>query len=658
MIWTLVTQHEMGHIFGAGDNYYAPGYGGCAGTTYLNGYLGIANSNCEKDNPSADTDVLMNNNNPNRMHWTGQYQVGWRDTDDDHLADEVDTQPVFIINGIGAGSTINGVIYDQPFDSNTYSPDVTLNTIVSARYRVDSGSWQTLSAKDGAFNSDREEVTLNPGSLVGTDHTITVEATNSRGNTSTTTQAVTPAVNDLLVNATPMTAGSTYLQTVSVASITPEEPLNVCNSADTGSVWYKFTAPSTGVYKVSALGSSYSPDLSILRQVSSTTRTPVVCGVTDVNYSYDDDFGKVAFNATGGYTYLIEVSDAAGGGNLSLRIDKETCPAGYLCGAAVGGDGSILRYADMEIYDAGGNYYQGYGYGDLAGFVTGYLYGSGSGNYMVGTYGNWEDGVGNMILNQSVHIPGYYAPSAVGLPKTSISLRNISGNPVAIDTAVIVRTGNRDMGGFFYGDGSLNPFELYAPAGSYNLAGTNREAKLEVYQPGVNIVSASDPGTVTLDASILPQDTFTFNLDGLSNLTVWIYTPEYYGAYMQLTGSGAVTFAAPADTRIPTIDSEILKTDASDLYWHYRMLIDENTSIQGGHDHAYQVGGTLAVNPYAAGAPLRRDEGYGELKPGITDAHGNVLTNLYYEGYDTGGAKQTSLQERQEFIHNLEYLQE
>ena len=115
------------------------------------------------------------------------------------------------------------------------------------------------------------------------------------------------------------------------------------------------------------------------------------------------------------------------------------------------------------------------------------------------------------------------------------------------------------MGGFFYGDGSMDPFEFYAPAGSYNLAATNRAAKLEVYQPGINIVSTGNPGTVTLDASALPQDTFTFNLDGLSNLTVWIYTPEYYGAYMQLSGSGAVTFAAPADTRIPTIDSEILK---------------------------------------------------------------------------------------------------
>ena len=72
------------------------------------------------------------------------------------------------------------------------------------------------------------------------------------------------------------------------------------------------------------------------------------------------------------------------------------------------------------------------------------------------------------------------------------------------------------MGGFFYGDGSMDPFEFYAPAGPYNLAATNRAAKLEVYQPGINIVSTGNPGTVTLDASALPQDTFTFGLDGLS----------------------------------------------------------------------------------------------------------------------------------------------
>ena len=33
------------------------------------------------------------------------------------------------------------------------------------------------------------------------------------------------------------------------------------------------------------------------------------------------------------------------------------------------------------------------------------------------------------------------------------------------------------------------------------------------------------------------------------------------------------------------------------------MLIDENTSILGGHDHAYQVGGALAVDPMRRALP-------------------------------------------------------
>ena len=332
----LVTQHELGHIFGAGDNYYAPGYGGCSSTTALNGYLGVANSNCAKDNPSADTDVLMNNNNPNRMHWTGQYQVGWRDSDDDHIADETDTAPAFNLLSMNGG-IVSGVVFENTYDSSTYAPDVTINRIVSVRFMVDSGSWQTASAADGAFDTDRELVNMDAGYLGAGTHTMTVEATNTHGNKSTTTVTLLPPQNDLLTTPVTMTLGTIYNQNVTLATITPEEPVNVCNEGDLDSVWYKFTAPSTGVFKVSAAGSAYSPNLSILRQVSSTSRTPVVCGTTDVNHSYDDNFSKVAFNATAGYTYLIEVSDAIGGGSLSLKMEKMTCPAGYLCGTAVGG---------------------------------------------------------------------------------------------------------------------------------------------------------------------------------------------------------------------------------------------------------------------------------------------------------------------------------
>ena len=141
----LVAQHEMGHTFGAGDNYYQAGYGGCTSTTQLYGYLGIPNSNCAYNNPGADTEVLMNSNNPDRNHWTGQYQVGWKDSDDDRIADVVDTIPSFTLSSLNNVSlSVSGVAFDQPMPRNvtTYDRNVTINNIASVRYHVDSGGWE------------------------------------------------------------------------------------------------------------------------------------------------------------------------------------------------------------------------------------------------------------------------------------------------------------------------------------------------------------------------------------------------------------------------------------------------------------------------------------------------------------------------------------
>ena len=169
-----VTKHETAHVFGAADNYSDPGYGGCFSNTELAGYLGIPNSNCAvisgtTPNPSHDSNVLMTGGNPNRMHWTSQYQIGWRDSDDDHIADEMDTMPSYKSLSMNGGNVV-GVVYDVPYHTTYYSNDVTLNTIVSARYHVDAGGWQTLSAFDGSFDTDWEEVRINPGSLTGGGH--------------------------------------------------------------------------------------------------------------------------------------------------------------------------------------------------------------------------------------------------------------------------------------------------------------------------------------------------------------------------------------------------------------------------------------------------------------------------------------------------------
>ena len=179
-----VVEHEMAHIFGAGDNYYQYGYGGCTSTTELFGYLDIPNSNCEYQNPGADTNVLMNNSNPYRTHWSTQYQVGWRDQDGDSIPDELDTFPGIQV-GIDNSNNVVGVIYDIPLQSETYSRGITVNKIVSARFNIDNESWNPITPVDGVFDSDYEPVNFNLVNLSDSDHTLYLEATNSIGNVTT-----------------------------------------------------------------------------------------------------------------------------------------------------------------------------------------------------------------------------------------------------------------------------------------------------------------------------------------------------------------------------------------------------------------------------------------------------------------------------------------
>ena len=101
-------------------------------------------------------------------------------------------------------------------------------------------------------------------------------------------------------------------------------------------MWYKFTPSVSGIYELSTWGSTYKANISVLRYVSSTSRTPLVCSSM---WNNDEETSKLAFYATGGYTYLVRASDALGGGDLDLMITRKVCPAGDLCGAAVGGDG-------------------------------------------------------------------------------------------------------------------------------------------------------------------------------------------------------------------------------------------------------------------------------------------------------------------------------
>ncbi|MCE5207443.1 MAG: hypothetical protein LLG42_03940, partial [Chloroflexi bacterium] len=643
-----VVQHEMGHIFGAGDNYYQANYGGCTSTTKQYGYLGIPNKNCMYNNPSAITNVLMNDNTIDRNHWTGQYQVGWRDSDGDTIADVVDTLPKFTMTGLDESLNLTGVLNDEPYPASTwYGVDVTINTIASARYRVDTGDWLPLSAADGTFDTDSEGISFSLDGIGNGKHSLEIEGSNTRGNTYIATVSL-EAPNDRMANATAMKLNTVYSSITRWGAVTADEPVNVCNSGDTSSVWYKFTAPSKGVYRLNAYGSNYSPNLTVVKKGTGTATTPVVCGETNTEYEYSS---QLSFNAAASATYLIGVSGGTDSTNLSLKIEKLTCPSGAICGAVVGGDGSVLHSPALEIYNTAGTYV-GNGQGEYSGFIAGTVVGTKSASYKIITAKE-----GSLIVNKGVVVPGYYTPSAVGLPKTLVNVLDTTGAEIAVDSIAVVSQADNEIGAFLDGTEVGQPLTLYAAAGTYNLFAASDAAGLEVYQPGVAIVSSSNPGTVTLNASALPQDTFSFVLDEITSSAVWIYSPDGYGHEMAVNTNRTITFAAPVNTSIPYISYEYYKTDAANLLWNCYMFLsdpgNEVASIAGGDDHPYQFGGTLSVAPYLSDARFRLDEGHGEIYAGVMDGYGHKINQIYYYGYSTSGSSMQSANDRSQFIADL-----
>ncbi|MCJ7586088.1 MAG: S-layer homology domain-containing protein [Anaerolineales bacterium] len=278
----LVAQHEMAHTFWAGDNYYQAGYGGCQSTTETFGYLGIANSNCAYNNPGADTNVLMNNNNPNRVHWTTLFQVGWRDLNSNSRPDPVDTLPGIALNPYSPNPTTNpqltytGTAYDNPLArviGNWYPPnDVTINKIASVQYRVDGGTLLGASPVDGTFNTDYEQFTFSTSALAIGSHTIAVQATNSRGNISSTW------LDTVVIGASYSIAG--YVRTAAALAIPgvtltglPGSPVTNASgyySAQVASGWSGTVTPARSGYTFTPASISY---------------TNVVSNQTDQNYT-------------------------------------------------------------------------------------------------------------------------------------------------------------------------------------------------------------------------------------------------------------------------------------------------------------------------------------------------------------------------------------
>jgi hypothetical protein len=178
-----VISHETGHIFWATEEYnHAVEYSG-----YLN----------SQDNEGSG--CLMDTNSLCLSSGT-QQQIGWRDTDGDNIHDIIDTYPETSIIPYSPDPTSDNTlifsgsatVVPHPNNNPCYwnsGNDVTINTISTVQYRLDSGYWVNADPKDGAFDDPTEEFTVTVGPLSLGAHTISVRALNSVGNIDPTPDA-------------------------------------------------------------------------------------------------------------------------------------------------------------------------------------------------------------------------------------------------------------------------------------------------------------------------------------------------------------------------------------------------------------------------------------------------------------------------------------
>ncbi|QQE12192.1 hypothetical protein JD969_01575 [Planctomycetota bacterium] len=180
-------KHEMGHIFGARDEYASSNQH----TGVQAGYLYAYNTNAEKHEDGSYNNnfhtALMNRSSSHVLSEGTIDAVGWTDTDNDDIPDILDTFPT--LENIIANAYEEG-IFKLSFDAhvtpltspNPFMDDITINTLSAAQYSLDGEEWIDMSTFDYAWGDYEETVNFQLNNIIAGDHIFDLRVYNSVGN--------------------------------------------------------------------------------------------------------------------------------------------------------------------------------------------------------------------------------------------------------------------------------------------------------------------------------------------------------------------------------------------------------------------------------------------------------------------------------------------
>jgi hypothetical protein len=273
--FAAVLTHEMGHVFGALDEYRPPVAGYPSTGDLRSGYLGVRNGNAVRGG-TTDLPCIMRGSNAminafaagDLCRWTAG-QTGLRDGDADTRPDVVDTRPAFSTRlestDADGAVTLRGTVTERPRPRGRISGgvyfrrDLSINVPHEARYRVDGGAWQPLTATDGAFGEPSEGWTLTTEPLTPGHHDLELEATTGEtagrhrdlwaGPTPVTVELATNAAFTRTAVTVPAGAATrVYVRTTSSGSPIPRlAPLRLVRLAD-GKEMARLTTGENGVW--------------------------------------------------------------------------------------------------------------------------------------------------------------------------------------------------------------------------------------------------------------------------------------------------------------------------------------------------------------------------------------------------------------------------
>ena len=190
--------HEVGHIFGARDEYRD---GTNHNTGQRSGYLYTYNTNAavhpDGSNNASYFTALMNSSYSTVLSSGTINAIGWQDTDNDLVPDILDTFPTLSNLSISSPTTgsvdidLDAVVTPMP-SPNPECGDFTINNLDSAEYRLNGGNWMSLGHVESGWGEYEESLSFTVAGLTDPINDLELRVRNSVTNFSTMQFTLSP----------------------------------------------------------------------------------------------------------------------------------------------------------------------------------------------------------------------------------------------------------------------------------------------------------------------------------------------------------------------------------------------------------------------------------------------------------------------------------